>query len=113
MVESIGNFCFGTTDSLCEVTFESESKLQRIGKEAFTGTCIKRIQIPPSVEFIGKRCFSDCKSLEEIIFEGSVKRIGKKAFDSSVKCVIVWDEVQLNYSFPANCRIEYIRTSIS
>jgi hypothetical protein len=52
--------------SLCEITFECGSKLQRIGEYAFYRTDIKIIQIPSNVEFIGDHCSYECDSLCEI-----------------------------------------------
>jgi hypothetical protein len=56
--------------------------LQRIEEFAFYCTALKKLQIPWSVEFIGKNCFSICKSLCEITFESrsSLKEIGDFAF---------------------------------
>jgi hypothetical protein len=52
---------------LCEVIFESSSKLQRIEKQALYYSSVKTIQIPSSVELIGEHCFSVCQSLCEVI----------------------------------------------
>jgi hypothetical protein len=58
------------------VTFESDSKLVKIGGYAFEDAHIETIQIPASVEHIGKYCFFRCKSLCEVTFEpGSRLRI--------------------------------------
>jgi hypothetical protein len=79
-VEFIGAHCFGA--SLCEVTIDAGSKLERIEESAFAGTGVTKIQIPWSVEFIGENCFCGCESLCEVIFEpGSLlKEIGDSAF---------------------------------
>jgi hypothetical protein len=44
-----------------------------------------RIVIPKSVEFLGNRCFYECKSLKEVIFEDgcNLKRIDECAFKRS------------------------------
>jgi hypothetical protein len=109
-VEFIGANCFRQCHSLCEVIFESGSKLQRIEEYAFHGTGVKMIRIPSSVEFIGKECFSWCGSLCEITFEGNVKLIENDAFTYcwALKCVKVPCGVSLKYDFPRECQIEYI-----
>jgi hypothetical protein len=73
-VRYIGPKCFYES-RLEEVFFESNSNLVEIDEWAFHGLGPMRIQIPASVEVIGKMCFS---KLQEITFErGSrLKRIG-------------------------------------
>jgi hypothetical protein len=44
-VERIEAYCFCGCKSLCEVVFESDSKLKEIGDFAFFGSSIKTIQI--------------------------------------------------------------------
>jgi hypothetical protein len=66
----IGEKCFHLCGSLCEVTFETGSKLQRIEKSAFSQTDLKKMTIPSSVEVIGESCFHSCVSLSEVTFEG-------------------------------------------
>jgi hypothetical protein len=86
-VEVIGEYCFYSCESLCEVTFERGSKLQRIEKEAFSPgifavTGLKKITIPSSVEVIGENSFSWCRSLSEVTFErgSKLQRIEELAF---------------------------------
>jgi hypothetical protein len=52
-VSIIGKECFYECKSLCEIIFESGSKLQLIEESAASGTDLKLIQIPSSVEFLG------------------------------------------------------------
>jgi hypothetical protein len=68
-VDAIGKFCFWGCKSLCEVTFETGSKLERIEKQAFSWTRLKKMTIPSSVEVSGEDCFSSCGSLCEVTFE--------------------------------------------
>jgi hypothetical protein len=85
-VKLIGRKCFDECKSLCEITFESGSKLQRIEKYAFNQSGVKMIRIPSSVEFIGEYCFSGdvyrSGSLCEITFESGsqLRRIDDRAF---------------------------------
>jgi hypothetical protein len=80
-VEVIGDDCFYECKSLCEVTFETGSKLQRIETLAFRETGLKKMTIPSSVEVIGEFCFSSCESLSEVTFErgSKLQRIEKYA----------------------------------
>jgi hypothetical protein len=93
-VEFLGKYCFYECKSLIEVIFERNSslkeivlsELKRIDEFAFSFTGLKSIRIPKSVEFVGKKCFSNCQSLIEVIFErnSSLKEIGCQAFAQSV-----------------------------
>jgi serine/threonine protein kinase len=109
-VERISVGCFYECESVCEIIFETGSKLQRIEEHAFSSSGLKTIRIPSSVEFIGEHCFYECKSLCEIGFEGNVKLIEGNAFDScrALKCVKIPRGVNLNCQFPKQCQIEYI-----
>jgi hypothetical protein len=68
-VEEIGSDCFHVYKALCEVVFESESKLKEIGNSAFRiseNSAIKTIRILNSVEKIGDACFYKCDYLKVI-----------------------------------------------
>jgi hypothetical protein len=57
------------------VVFDAESKLREIAEEAFCGSMLTSLGVPPSVETIGKRCFAGCSFLTKITFgEGSKLR---------------------------------------
>jgi hypothetical protein len=62
---------FSHCKSLSAIVFESNSKLKKIGGQAFCHSEIKTIGIPGSVEKIGKYCFCGCGSFSKITFEGS------------------------------------------
>jgi hypothetical protein len=70
---------------LFTITFESQSKLQRIESNAFSDSGLTKIQIPNSVEVLCCSCFSECKSLFTITFESQSKlqRIESNAFSDS------------------------------
>jgi hypothetical protein len=87
-VEFIGENCFRGCESLCEITFESGSKLQRIEEEAFRLNNLKMIEIPSSVEFIGEFCFSECQSLYDVRFEGHVREIEVMAFPTRFEDIV-------------------------
>jgi hypothetical protein len=71
--------------SLYELIFEPDSKLQHIEREAFYVSAVRAIRIPSSVEFIGEECFLMCESLCEATFErgSKLQRIEKSAFGRS------------------------------
>jgi serine/threonine protein kinase len=59
-------------------------------------------------EMIGEECFSVCKPLSEVTFEGKVT-IGREAFDGCpLKCVKIRDGISLDYDFGGSCRIEHV-----
>jgi hypothetical protein len=58
------------------VRFESESRLSRIEKKAFSGSHLIEIVIPASVEFLGESCFSFCGSLSSVTFESGSRLVG-------------------------------------
>jgi hypothetical protein len=68
-IEILGERCFAECRSLSSVTFESGSRLLRIGGGAFGGTGLVEIVIPASVEVLGVGCFSLCRSLSSVRFE--------------------------------------------
>jgi hypothetical protein len=83
-VEVIGANAFGQT-TVCEVLFESGSRLREIGAKAFEGCLeLKTFNMPESVEILSEHCFEDCFPLKTINFVGSsrLKRIGEQAFAS-------------------------------
>jgi hypothetical protein len=97
--------------SLCEVVFESHSKLKEIGDSAFPYSRIKTIRIPINVENIGKRCFSWSRCLSEVTFQSSPS-IGNQAFyGCPLKYVNVAKGVILNYQFREDCTIREIDLS--
>jgi hypothetical protein len=68
-VVALGKESFCGCKSLELVTFESGSRLERIGEYAFRASGLTSILIPSSVIVLGKESFSECKSLELVTFE--------------------------------------------
>ena len=64
------------------VDISSDSKLQIIGKHAFTNSTIKSITIPSSVTLIGEGAFYFCEKLKEIVIpnDSKLRTIDKYAF---------------------------------
>lgn len=63
-VEEIANTAFRDCSRLSEVLFAEESKLKRIGGDAFNGTNLSSINIPDSVYYIGGGAFANTKFTE-------------------------------------------------
>jgi hypothetical protein len=84
-VEVLCKNSFSNRKSLASITFESNSKLQRIEEYAFAGSDLRTIHIPASVEVLCKNSFSNCNSLASITFElnSKLQRIEKSAFVGS------------------------------
>ncbi len=80
-VTRLGVQAFSNCTSLKELTFEENSKLEKIGQFAFS-TCknLKNIELPIGLTSIGASAFSNCSSLESITIANSVKGIGSSAF---------------------------------
>jgi hypothetical protein len=85
-VEAVGEGCFFHHRFLESITFETGSRLERIGKNAFQQTELKGLfVIPRGVKILSRGCFSWCRSLQSIIFESGceLQTIGDRAFESS------------------------------
>lgn len=81
-VETIERYAFGLCTSLATVTFEKESKLATIGRNAFSSCFdLRSIEIPASVETIGNYAFEAC-GLSTVTFEkgSNLTTIGDCAF---------------------------------
>jgi hypothetical protein len=87
----LAKICFSAYKSLRSVTFEPDSKLQRIDESAFAGSALAAIILPKSVEVLCKQCFYDCKSLRSITFESDSKlqRIEDFVFQLSALASII------------------------
>jgi hypothetical protein len=59
--------------SLTSVTFESNSRLSRVGKEVFYWSGLQSIHHPGSLEVTCKLCFSDCHSLTSVALDPSLR----------------------------------------
>jgi hypothetical protein len=67
------------------ISFESESKLSRIEREAFQGSSLKSIHLPASVLHLDAYCLAYCESLTSISFASNSKlrRIEHSAFQGT------------------------------
>ncbi len=82
-VVTLNQSAFANNKLLTEVVFEATSKLETIGKSAFSGcTKLATIQIPASVKSIGESAFSSATSLTSLPFaaDSALEEIGASAF---------------------------------
>lgn len=74
----IGRGAFIGCTEIEEVTINDG--LVRIDDSAFQGCGVREINLPDTIEFIGKQAFEYCDRLAEIIMPNSIKEIGDAAF---------------------------------
>lgn len=67
-VEVIEDSSFYGCSELTRITFKGNSKLRKIGKDAFAFTSIEEIDFPPSLEEIGEGSFLCCIELMSVNF---------------------------------------------
>ena len=75
-VTEIADDAFRDWSNLAEVVFEPNSRLERIGTHAFTGTALKSFTAPDSLRSIGEGAFAGCKSLKEVRLNPGLQHIG-------------------------------------
>jgi hypothetical protein len=92
-IEELCDGCFFGQIHLSAVSFESNSRLRRIGDGAFFGSSLRSIVIPSRVEIIEADCFRFCWKLLIVTFESNSRLsvIGDRAFGdcSALKIVRV------------------------
>jgi hypothetical protein len=87
-VKTIGVHAFEECENLSSISFESGSKLQKIGGKAFAYCAkLKKITIPKNVKEIGTEAFEECESLSSVTFQSGSKlqKIGEMAFSECYK----------------------------
>lgn len=77
-VTSIGNNAFAFI-SLAQVDLPTKS-LNRIGDNAFSGSCISKIYLGDNITEIGNNAFNGCTYLSKIYMPQNIERIGDFAF---------------------------------
>jgi hypothetical protein len=92
--EVIGSYSFFHRDSLLTITFESGTKLTRLGDFAFCKcSSLKSLCVPASVTVVGSSCFQDCRCLVQLTFESGshLTEIGPCAFQEcfSLKSICI------------------------
>ena len=85
---------YGTASILDVITipeYVEGRRVTKINNEAFSGSLIKEINLPDSIESIGVNAFSDCQYLESITLPSGLKTIepGAFSFCYSLKSVYI------------------------
>ena len=88
-VITIEQYAFYNCSNITSVKFESGSKLQTIGKNAFSNCSITEItSLPTTLKIIGEAAFYLCRYLTNIVFSSDFLIIGPNAFlDTDLKTV--------------------------
>ena len=81
-VTKIGERAFSGCIGLKEIILPQS--LTEIGEYAFNKTALASITLPQSIDKVGNGCFSDCKYLETVNFDGKIKEIGNSAFNGCI-----------------------------
>jgi hypothetical protein len=82
-IEAIAQFSFAMLPFLESVIFRPDSSLARIEDHAFEACLhLRRVYFPPSMEFLGNRCFFGCREIEYVKFSSLSHplEIGEAAF---------------------------------
>lgn len=83
--------------SIKSVYFSEDSEVETIEKEAFYGSSLENIFIPPNVTTIGELAFSSCESLQSVSFstESKLRIIERELFkDSSIRSLYIPRDVK-------------------
>jgi hypothetical protein len=91
-IEELCDGCFCSQKHLSGLSFETDSRLRRIGECAFFSSSLNSIVIPSSVEIIGNFCFDSCDNLSVVKFESNsrLSEIGDSAFSNCPSLKTVW-----------------------
>lgn len=71
---------FSNCISLSDVVYSDN--LVSIGEAAFTGTALRSVILPESLQTIGNQAYSDCKGIEQIWIGRNLSNIGNGAFSA-------------------------------
>ncbi len=110
-MDSIGAYAFQECSDIEEIILPKN--LTEIRAYTFSGSGLKKIVIPASVQRIGEQAFSSCYYLEELLFEegSQLQRIGSRAFfDTKLTEVVIPPSVkEIRGSAFRDC--EYLQTA--
>ena len=76
----IGSSLYYGATGLKNVVFEEGSQLVGVSDSAFRRTSLQQVDLPETIQYIGRNAFSDCKQLQNIDLH-NVKEIDNYAFD--------------------------------
>ena len=112
-VKSIGNYAFGNTTYLASVTFETGSKLEIIGDNAFyAASSLTTIAIPAKVQTIGDNAFYRATNLASVTIPSNVTRILQNAFaDTILNVVYISDITTFNTNNDTNFQYNTLITN--
>jgi len=83
-ITTVGNYAFAYINSIESITFETGSKLERIGAAAFLYVLhTKEVVIPETVTYVGNSAFSYCSRLESVVVPASVELMLGRTFYKS------------------------------
>ena len=81
-VKTIGNNAFQSCEKLEKVVFGENCEITEISDSLFGGDILlNTIELPETIEKIGRAAFINCKSLKSIVIPGSTNSIGDSAFE--------------------------------
>ena len=81
-VRKLGNFAFSNCSSLTSVTFRGGNVRELPDRLFYSCKKLTEINIPYTLDSIGKRTFSQCQSLTSISVPGLLDSVGDYAFES-------------------------------
>lgn len=114
-VRIIDPFAFSMCRSLSKVTFDHDSKLERIGENAFEMSRINEVIFPSHLNCIDQRALSQCSSLERIEFPSNseLEKISGYAFNRTILEVvsIPSNVVEISQCAFSESRLEKIKFS--
>ena len=82
-IELLQNDMFKGCSALSEITFGEGSRLQTVGRSAFSGTAIETVELPEGVTELPDGAFSECPALKEITLPASLTSLGSGCFWNS------------------------------
>lgn len=90
--KSLNEFNFGRSNALKTIgqeafryctglkSIEFSARIESLGNNAFDGSGLEEIVIPPSVKKVGSSAFAACKSLVKVTFSKGIEELGAFAF---------------------------------
>lgn len=89
-VVEIANRAFYCAGCLKEVTFAAESRLERVGDNAFARCALGEFVAPEALRELGCAVFSGCERLRRVHLNKRLERVGQFCFPDDCKRVVEW-----------------------
>ncbi len=125
-IEFIEDGAFASCDNLEKVLLPTSLKrigslerpvLDMVSKGAFYGCAIRKIDLPGSVTYLGRRSFAECKSLAQIKLSMSITEIKEQTFENCAalsSVVLPVELIRIGENAFKNCSsLEKIRFPLS